>query len=292
MGMSVSASNVVKKTIEIKKPNGSSAGRITITSSKPKKKKKLFYNLKRISNQILMSKTSNTASKTVASARTVVVSLLRKKSTGDYDDNELNHAIIHAKKMERVARKRMKHMREEERAAKGGACLAEDGETREQEVENAEAAGEESPQIDTQRLEEMMRELEELMKETMEDAMEASLQEMAQEMMGSVAHNLEPEELEQLKKKHRSDELQEIMRADMEYLKALFNKLAREKQAAANGSSGNTGSAESAGQSPGAAPYSGGRSSGVSLELMGKAMAVDAVDMPVLTEGANMDISV
>ena len=46
---------------------------------------------------------------------------------------------------------------------------------------------------------------------------------------------MDPEDLEMLKKKHRAKELRKITEADMEYLKALFNELEKEKQDNQNG---------------------------------------------------------
>ena len=38
-----------------------------------------------------------------------------------------------------------------------------------------------------------------------------------------------PDQVDNLRKKHRSDEMKDIVEADMKYLKAMFNKLEREK---------------------------------------------------------------
>ena len=82
--------------------------------------------------------------------------------------------------------------------------------------------------------------------------------------------------MERLKKKHRADEMREVMEADMKYLKALMFRLEKEKQE--------------------------GSSSGVSLQLSGVDMPVQSVsvDMPieattdqlVVAEGGSIDISV
>ncbi|MCM1044154.1 MAG: DUF4175 domain-containing protein [Candidatus Gastranaerophilales bacterium] len=260
------------------KTTTSRSGSISIQKAKQKKKKKLNYNLKRISTQILMSKTSNTASKAAVSARSVVSMLQRKLRTGDYNDLDVERALVHAKKMERIAKKRVKHMREEERAAKTGSCIVEgeNEDTLEMQKENKES---DTSELSAKEIEQMMRELEELMQEAMQETLDDSLRDMAEELMGASQQDLDPEALERLKKKHRASELQEIVRADMEYLKALFDKLAKEKQSSSNGSSASQ-SAES------------NNISGVTLQLAGADIPVDVPETPVVTEGANVDVLV
>lgn len=70
------------------------------------KKKKLNYNYKKISRQITMNNTSTGARRVITKAREEVVSLLRKQMSGKYDETDLRHAIIHARKMERIARRK------------------------------------------------------------------------------------------------------------------------------------------------------------------------------------------
>ena len=82
--------------------------------------------------------------------------------------------------------------------------------------------------------------------------------------------------MELLKKKHRSEELREIMEADMKYLKALFDKLEREKQEGASGLRSNS-------------DYN-TNSSGVSLELGGVDIPVEASEGLVLPDGGTVDI--
>ncbi|MDE6747941.1 MAG: hypothetical protein K2K21_02590, partial [Lachnospiraceae bacterium] len=65
MGMRVGTniSNVIKTTRTLKKSDGTTTGTITITkpNNYKRKKKRLNYNYKKVSNQILQSKTSNSA---------------------------------------------------------------------------------------------------------------------------------------------------------------------------------------------------------------------------------------
>ncbi|SFQ45212.1 hypothetical protein SAMN04487928_1504 [Butyrivibrio proteoclasticus] len=102
--------------------------------------------------------------------------------------------------------------------------------------------------------------------------LDEELDEMAQALSGSMTS----EDLEQLKVKHRSDEARDILKADLKYLKALFDRLQSEKENA------------------GKANFTGAYDSGVSLSLGG------GMDMPVMTTqevqqpdiGGSMDIEV
>ncbi len=273
MGMEVTnGSNPYKTKQELRDYQGNAVARATITSAKVQqkkaaKKKKLNYNYRRISRQITMSNTTGGIRRVITRARDQVVDLLRKQISGKYDETDVRHAIIHARKMERVARKKKKHLEQEEKAKATGKALIEKGEDssskEEKELEKA-ANG-----LSKEELERLIAEYEELMQE-MEQT--NGMDEVMKEYMGATEVEMSPEQLDQLRKKHRSDEMKDIVEADMKYLKALFNKLAREKQETSNGNPA------------------------VSLELEG-------VDIPVpqetaeasaaeMVEGANVDVTV
>ena len=105
-------------------------------------KKKLQYNFKKISSQIVRSKNSVSARKAVQAARHEVARLKRLKGSGEYDDEELQLAIDHAKSMEKVAKKKVSHLEQEEmieRAHNGfGAALEEIQEKKEETSEENE----------------------------------------------------------------------------------------------------------------------------------------------------------
>lgn len=104
----------------------------------------------------------------------------------------------------------------------------------------------------------MMQDTTELMDES------SGLDELSEELSVSVSKEMDPADLELLKKKHRADELRKIAEADMKYLKAVFDQLEKEKSDIANG---------------------------VSLELGGVEMPV-TVGTQVITEGAAIDVTV
>lgn len=91
--------------------------------------------------------------------------------------------------------------------------------------ESCEELSEELSEELTADLEEMMQELEDEM--AMEEQMEA--------LSDFLSPHASEEDLEELKKKHRAKELMEITRADMKYLKAMFEKYQRERSEASSG---------------------------------------------------------
>lgn len=270
MGLMVSNhnSNVTKYTF--KKPDGSVAGTMSVRKPAQKKMKRLQYNFKEISTMIMRTKTSSNARQVMSKAFIKVMGLRSKLRTGEYDDKEVQSAILHAEQLTRVARKRMKHLREEENAKKsGGVC---EGDLEEETLE-IDLEEEENPEdieeagLSEEELKELMYELEETLQEleqAMSDANE--LDELSDELMPTQEHNLDPEDLELLKKKHRAEELRDIMEADMKYLKAMFDKLAKEKQENSS------------------------HSSGVSLELNGMDIPVEPMEVPVPVEGGSVDL--
>lgn len=272
MGMAIgNAYGSNKRRIELKKPDGTVVGTMSVSSPAKKAAKRLRYNFKQISSLIMMSKTANSAGKAVTRAKVKVAELLRKQRTGEYNENELKNAIIHAKKMERIARKRMRHLEQEEDVRHR------QKDTEFQEIDQEELL-DERKEIDAEteysaeELHEMMRRLQEIMMQETQSSMEeltdeTGLDELSEELTGGVRESIDPEELERLKKKHRSDELREIAEADMKYLRAFFNQLQKEKQELSGGS-------------------------GVSLELGGVEMPVEQPSMPAVTEAGEIDLSV
>lgn len=253
------------KEYTIKNRDGSVAGTIRIKKSAKKKTKRLNYNFKYISDKILMSKTSNNAGRALATAQANIGALYRKLKTGQFDEKEVELAIIHAKKLERVARKKIKHLREEETAKQRGSCQDNMDENDISDSKNAKK--EKVPEINEEELEKLVNELQKLMEETMKETMEQT----ADELIGTVHRDMNDDDLELLKKKHRAKEIREIIEADMKYLKAFFNKLQKEKEEASK------------------EHFS---SEGVSLEISGTEMPVQASEIPAMSEGGSIDLSI
>ncbi len=255
------------RRVTIKRHDGSSVGTITIHSSSLKKTKKLQYKFKRISTQIIQAKTSGSARQVLTRAKGETVNLRRKVYTGDYDSNELRRAIRHAEQMERIAKKRMKHLQQEESLEKGNPDCQNMLDKEELE-ESFKEMTEDFPELDAEEIKQLLQELQEKLAQLEQ---ENSLEELTQ----SIYADMDPAQLEQLKKKHRAQEMREIAEADMKYLKALFDQMERDRQES---------------------------SSGVSLQLSGveipvqiderSAAEVASAAMPAVTEGGNFDISV
>lgn len=87
-------------------------------------KKKLQYSYKKISSQIVRSKTSTSARSAASAAKREVMRLKRLKGNEAYDQEELEISIEHAKSMERIARKKVHHLQQEEMIERAGKGLA------------------------------------------------------------------------------------------------------------------------------------------------------------------------
>lgn len=293
--------------------------------------KKLKYNFKQISAQLLRTKTSASAGQVVTKARNKVAQLKRQLKNGEEPSEELMSAIAHAMQIQRVAEKRKKHLEQEEEIQRksdsgqfdpskekriAGKSDAKSEDAWEQqlsalsgELEDKQNEEQEKIQEEMQlQMEEMMQQLQESMEE-MQESFQADMQEMMEEMfagmleemggmdmlselaeglLGTVAEEMEPRDLEQLKKKHRCEEQRDIMEADMRYLKAMFDRLEKEK--------GNGSCLSAEGTSVGVGNSNGCANSCNPGIFFSVSVQPDASflqeTVPVTSEGANVDVSV
>ncbi len=245
-------------------------------------KKKFHYSFKNMSSQILRSKTSQAARQVVGQATREVLKLKREKFSGKYDSEEVEAAILHAESMERVARKKVRHLEEEELAKAAGASYPEEAIENRDETAKSDAEryfeyertveqtdtvsvyAEESVEAFTSSLtvsdgelpenisdlagqandllsgiDDMMQNMDDLTEEVM-DAFNEGMRDLMDEMglgdgLSAKGEDLDPEELKELKMKHRLKEMKEIVEADAEYLKAIFEHLERMRNGAAAG---------------------------------------------------------
>lgn len=86
----------------------------TKQSKTKKKKKKLSYNAREISSQILRATHSTGVSQVLVRAKEKVEQLQRRLVMGDYDEQAVRAALVHAKRMVTCARKKLRNMEEEE----------------------------------------------------------------------------------------------------------------------------------------------------------------------------------
>lgn len=99
--------------------DGNVTGTISISRTKKQDKpktKKLNYNFKEVSAFLMKAKTSGSARRAVAMAQRKVIMLRKKLKKGEYNDQELESALEHAKAIERAAKKHLKNLQKEERA--------------------------------------------------------------------------------------------------------------------------------------------------------------------------------
>ena len=236
--------------------------------------KKLKYQFKSISSKILRSKTSQAAKQAAGQARREIMRLKRQKQNSDSDSEEIDAAIAHAQAMERVAKKKAKHLEEEEMVkAAGGICQGDricEEETKDvsdaeaEKVQNDEEMSAEdsademsgdfsaydyagdsydiSDYVDLGMDEfyaqagDFMSEMSDFTSEMMQE-MSDSLRDLMEEMgldgvsdtVVSVNREMDPADLKMMKIKHRNKEMKDIVKADAEYLKAVFNHLEKMK---------------------------------------------------------------
>lgn len=214
--------------------------------------KKLKYQFKNISSKILRSKTSVAAKQVAGQAKREVMRLKNAKQSGNYDADEIDAAITHAKAMERIAKKKVKHLEQEEmakvsdKAEPTGSSIDENDiveaaydkieEDVDKLVENAEESVEAySDEISkmledcsdemAQMLEECSDEMSQMLEEYTDELYEM-MEEMGLDELADMLHTskeLSPEELKELKLKHRNKEMKDIVKADAKYLKAMFD---------------------------------------------------------------------
>lgn len=264
--------------------------------------KKLKYQFKNISSKILRSKTSQAAKQAVGQARREVLRLKRQKQNSDSDSEEIEAAIAHAQAMERVAKKKAKHLEEEEMVKAAGGiwqgdriCEEETKDVQDAEAENAQNEEEMSAEGSADEVSgalsayeyaadsydisdyidlgmdafyaqagDFMSEMSDFTSEMMQE-MSDSLRDLMEEMgldvesdtVVSVNREMDPADLKMMKIKHRNKEMKDIVKADAEYLKAVFDHLEKMKDnmviptgggmSLSAGSSGTSFSADAAG---------------------------------------------
>lgn len=204
-------------------------------------KKKLKYSFKKISSKIVSSKTSTAAREVVSQAKREIQKLKAARRTGKYDEEEIEAALDHAKAMERIARKKVRHLEEEEMAkrcssdsdAGSGSVPVPDEDLKEKKDPVKEEIDElrgEIRDIEEKARNEEYTESEEITNEMlsditdgMEDMLDAieELNDLMSELAGELT-DPEPEDIDAMEIKHRNKEMKEITKADADYLKAMF----------------------------------------------------------------------
>ena len=205
-------------------------------------KKKLKYSFKKISSKIVSSKTSMAAREVVSQAKREIQKLKATRRTGKYDEEEIEAALDHAKAMERIARKKVRHLEEEEMAKRcssgsdlgsGSVPVPDDDDLKEKkdpvqeeidelrgELRDIEDKADNEEYIESEEItNEMLSDITDGM-EDMLDAIE-ELNDLMSELAGEIT-DPDPEDIDAMVIKHRNKEMKEITKADADYLKAMF----------------------------------------------------------------------
>ncbi len=157
------------------------------------KKKNLNYNRREVSAQVLRASKLGMAAKALATARTKASSLRRLVGTGQYDENELRIAIAHAESIVKTAKKKLGNLKEEQ--------------IKEKRVSREKQANELKKQVKRQRV-------------------RAKRQQIKRELAAQKNHveqQMKAKEMrcKRLKRRHRGEELADVAKADLKYIKDL-----------------------------------------------------------------------
>ena len=100
-------------TLSIKTAKGIK-NRVVAEKSSSKPKKRLNYNYRDISGQLIRAKKSQSAAMVTARAQSKLAVLSRSAASGQYSKKEIANAIAHARRMVRCAQQKTRNLREEE----------------------------------------------------------------------------------------------------------------------------------------------------------------------------------
>ncbi|MCR5420711.1 MAG: hypothetical protein K6E98_06890 [Lachnospiraceae bacterium] len=218
-----------------------------------------IYNFKEISNRIMRAKNPISAGQALIAAKRKISEIKRKLANGNGDSDELQMALVHAKKMETVAKRKKNNLEMEEwvqntekrdemfdKEKKASSLSIDEYERIKDEIldkqmklidDNSAKLREEfeKKQIELEKDIEDTKEETELLTEKMQEQMEGFLDEMddsQSEMLRELSEvidsmeiidpHMSEQELNKLKLKHRLSENKAMMKADMDYLKGTF----------------------------------------------------------------------
>ena len=214
-------------------------------------KKPLNYSFREVTGKILRAKTSLSAGQAVLSAKQKVRELKRKLASADSDADteEITIALNHAKRIERVAKKKQRHLELEELIIK--TQKRDESEDKAKEASDSmdsaikdikeEELSDQQSELDQMKTgmfaeltenirssgqeitDDMISVLDEMINSVFEEEQEM-LDEM-QEMMDSmevIDPHMSPDQFEKLRQRHRNAEMKEIVKADADYWKSMM----------------------------------------------------------------------
>lgn len=184
---------VMSGTLSIKNAGYADQVMRTVRQSKNNRiTKRLNYNHREISGQLVRAKKVQSASTVLTRAKGKLAALQRCAGTGQYDQKEVTNAIAHARRMVRCAQLKVKHLKEEESEQKSHQKKS-GNETQERKNEIKRRAAQKE--------------------RSLEQKIDMELAQQAQkEKSRQIA-------LAQKRRMHRSEERGKITEADMKYLK-------------------------------------------------------------------------
>ena len=179
----------------------------------------------------MQAKTADAARPLVTKVQAKLSWLYKKLRSGEYGDSEISAAILHAAAMERIAKRKVRHLEAEEAAENNGAAA---DTPQEEDIFGKDELFEslkENEDFSEEIMKQMMEEIEELEKELTEEILPE-----LQDMITSPGRDLSEEELREFTRKHRDEEDRQLTKADLKYLKSLFDRLEQEKKQVSSGS--------------------------------------------------------
>lgn len=155
-------------------------------------KKKLNYNYKEVSNQLLRAKKPQGAANALTKAKSRLATLQRYAATGEYDSKEISAAVAHARRMVECAQLKVRHLKQEE-------------------IENRKYKSENKSEV-TQKKGEIKRRAANKERELKEKIAIEEIQNVQKEKAKRI-------EIRQKRNSHRRQEQSKISEADMKYIK-------------------------------------------------------------------------
>lgn len=165
-------------------------------SNSKAKKKNVNYNPREIRSALLRAKKAQSSGQVLAQAKGKLVSLLKIKGTGQYNETQLTAAIIHARRMVRCAQMKTQNLKQEEQLQKRHA---------------KEAKAEEQQQKNDIKLR-VKRKEQNLKQKAKSEKIQRNQKQKRQQ-----------QELMQRRRLNRNKELGELDEADLEYKKNMAN---------------------------------------------------------------------
>lgn len=169
-----------------------SAMQMNTSKTESSTKKRLNYNHREISGQLLRAKKSQSASNVLTRAKSRLAMLQRQAGSGQYDSKEIANALAHARRMVRCAQLKVRNLRQEEQEQ--NANRRENGD-REQQKQN------------------------EVKRRVAQKEREIEKKVAIEEMQAVATEKRKRGEMARKRQIHRNQEQSRINEADMKYLK-------------------------------------------------------------------------